>query len=157
MTGVSWEDAVAYCAWLDRRAAAAGLDLSHRLPTGDEWILAASGGTNREYPFGDSFRSWWAKSCFARPTATLEPVLSYPVDESPFGVFDLAGSVQEWCQDWWVQATNRRRYAGGAWPFSNDGTHFRCWGANGGLADAGYVSVGLRVAADSPALDVLGP
>ena len=27
--------------------------------------------------------------------------MSYPIDESPVGVFDLAGGAQEWIEDWY--------------------------------------------------------
>ena len=31
--------------------------------------------------------------------ASFDPVMSFLDDESPFGVFDLSGSVQEWTKD----------------------------------------------------------
>lgn len=140
--GISWDDAQAYVAWLNTRAA--GSDQLYALPTAAEWVHASGADTLRLYPFGDEFRSWWTKSCFSRPSAQSEPVLSFPVDESVFGIFDLAGSVSEWCQDWYDASAGRRHYAGGAWAYSDDGENFRCWASNGGAHDVGYRTVGLR-------------
>ena len=43
-----------------------------------------------------------------------EPVLGYPVDESPYGAFDLCGSVAEWLDSWWVEERRLRRFVGGS-------------------------------------------
>ena len=46
---VSYNDAVAYCKWLERKYP----EYSFRLPTMAEWEYAAAGGENKEFPWGN--------------------------------------------------------------------------------------------------------
>jgi hypothetical protein len=149
--GVSWDDAWAYADWCTERARAEGRRDVYALPTAVQWRVASGSVSAREFPFGNVFRSWWTKSCFSRPVAAPEPVLGFPVDESVFGVFDMAGSVAEWCADWYDQPAGRRHYAGGAWAYSDDGESFRTWSENGGVHDVGYRTVGFRLVMTRPA------
>jgi formylglycine-generating enzyme required for sulfatase activity len=55
------------------------------------------------------------KGCFARQNACLEPVWSYPVDETPLGLFDSAGSASEWIDDWISEELGFRTTMGGSW------------------------------------------
>jgi formylglycine-generating enzyme required for sulfatase activity len=41
--------------------------------------------------------------------------MRYPIDESPFGVFDMSGNAAEWTVDAAVPGPGRRRLAGGSW------------------------------------------
>jgi formylglycine-generating enzyme required for sulfatase activity len=150
--GVSWDDAMAYSIWRTTRAWAEGRTDVYLLPAAWQWRVAAGTVSTREFPFGNVFRSWWTKSCFSRPQAAPEPVLGFPVDESVFGVFDTAGSVAEWCLDWYDQPAERRHYAGGAWAYSDDGESFRTWSENGGVHDVGYRTVGFRLRMAIPGL-----
>ena len=50
------------------------------------------------------------------------PVMSYPVDESVFGVYDLSGSVFEWLDAWYDKARNLRWLGGGSWGHSDPET-----------------------------------
>ena len=77
--------------------------------------LAGHAGLTRLYVWGRTFRPKWARTCFAKPKAGPGPVLRFPLDESPLGVFDLGGSAFEWVADPWGGDAGTRRLAGGAW------------------------------------------
>lgn len=96
VTGVTYDDAVAYCAFA-----------SGRLPTEAEWERAARGDEARRlFPWGAVFDDRLAnhggmagRSAEADGARYLARVGSYPAGQSPFGVYDMAGNVWEWTQD----------------------------------------------------------
>jgi serine/threonine-protein kinase len=92
---VDWFDAVAYCKW---RAARDGTAV--RLPTEAEWEKAARGTDGRFYPWGDRFDPTFCHMRESRPHAPQpEPIGTFPTDESPYGVRDMAGCMREWASD----------------------------------------------------------
>lgn len=115
VVGLSFDDATDYAAWRTALARREGKRWTFALPTFDEWKQAAAVDASRTYPFGNRFRPKWVKSCYAKPNANLEPVLSYPIDESPYGIFDLCGSAREWLDDWYDEPRGYRRMGGGSW------------------------------------------
>jgi len=94
--GVNWDAATAYCAWLSARTGK-----HYRLPTEAEWEKAARGTDGRRYPWGDGIDRSLANYVGAQAFDTVQPVGFYPGNASPFGAFDMAGNVLEWCQDWY--------------------------------------------------------
>jgi tRNA A-37 threonylcarbamoyl transferase component Bud32 len=87
--------ALAYAAWLAAREGR-----PWRLPTAREWEKAARGVDARLFPWGDFYHAAWTNLRERAPTAPqLAPVATHPVDESPYGVCDLAGNVREWTAD----------------------------------------------------------
>jgi formylglycine-generating enzyme required for sulfatase activity len=102
VVGVSWYEAVAFCAWLTQRLRGSG-ELSEgqaiQLPTEAQWEKTARGTDGWIYPWGNNVdlnrintaeTGLWTTStvgCFLR-------------GKSPYGCEDLSGNVLEWCLDW---------------------------------------------------------
>jgi len=94
MTCVTWFEAVAFCAWENKR-----------LPTHAEWVYAASGGSEqRIYPWGTEAPEDCSVATFNNPS---QPLCGFPI---PVGsapgsatvgtqVYDMAGGVFEWVWD----------------------------------------------------------
>jgi formylglycine-generating enzyme required for sulfatase activity len=66
------------------------------VPTDAEWEKAARGADGRPFTYGNVFHALWQKAGRSSFHMTFDRVFRYPVDESPFGVFDLGGSIVEW-------------------------------------------------------------
>ena len=144
VTCISWLDAAAYCAWLSVRTG-----LTCRLPTEDEWEKAARGVDGRTFPWGQHFEPSYCKMRDSqRGDPTPESVGSYPVDESPYGVRDMAGGVLEWCQDWHDEMPPLRVLRGGCWAYG--ARHCRTASRIGALPQAVASFYGFRVVVEVP-------
>lgn len=91
--GVDCSDAERFCGWYGRNA-----HRPCRLPTEAEWEYAAQGPSGREYPFGDEFDPSRCNT-IESGIGTTTPVDRYPHGASEWGVYDLAGNVEEWTAD----------------------------------------------------------
>lgn len=90
---VSWHEAEDFCEWLSDR-----LGANFRLPTEAEWEKAARGTDARIYPWGNMEPNPQYAN-FNNKSIQLMNVGSFPSGMSPYGVYDIAGNVWEWCYD----------------------------------------------------------
>lgn len=115
LLGVNSFEAQAYVAWFGQRPELQAAGLRAALPTLGEWRWAVHGGDSRRYVHGNNFATPWVKGRFTRDEPCPEDVRSFPLDESPWGVYDLAGSAAEWV----FQRPNAGRE--GAWALAGGG------------------------------------
>ena len=98
---IAYEDAVAYAKWAGKR-----------LPTEAEFEFAARGGLEGKlYAWGNELKpggKWMAnifqghfpnKDTGEDGFAGLAPVAQFPANG--YGLYDMAGNVWEWCNDWY--------------------------------------------------------
>ena len=112
VTVVSWNDAVAFCAWLSKKE-----DKTYRLPTEAEWEYACRGGTKTRFGAGDkdidlkaagniadaTLKMKWKEAVWATNWDDGFPFTA-PVGQfrpNDFGLYDMHGNVWEWCSDWY--------------------------------------------------------
>jgi len=90
VTGITFFETEAYCAWLGEMKGKA-----IRLPTEEEWEYAARGDDSRPFPWGEDFRATFANTLESEHSSTVEAA-SMAHDSSSFGVMDMCGNVQQW-------------------------------------------------------------
>jgi formylglycine-generating enzyme required for sulfatase activity len=173
VVGVTWYEANAYCAWLTEQGANDKLALSKveglqvrlvggssdvqspipnlqfRLPTDEEWAVAAGGereGEEERYPWGPQWDESRANT-YESGIGGTSPVGMYPSGKSvPHGIWDMGGNVWEWLASEYADGVPALR--GGSW--RGDQSRARV-AVRAGLDPVGsYDFVGFRVVA-SPA------
>jgi serine/threonine-protein kinase len=142
--GVSFFDAEMYAAWLAKKEGR-----PYRLPTEHEWEKAARGADGRFFPWGNGFDPSFCKMALSRPGRPQpEPVGSFPVDESVYGMRDAAGAIREWCDSFFDPGRETRTLRGGAWYFN---PHYcRLAFRHGYLPHIVFTNFGFRLAKDPP-------
>lgn len=125
---VSWEDCQQFIARLNQLTGR-----RFRLPTEAEWEYAARGGRKSQgykYAGGNDIDSvGW---CWSNSDSQTHPVAQKKANE--LGIYDMAGNVGEWCQDWFGHYSQNpqtnpqgpskgvyRMFRSGCWRVSADG------------------------------------
>ena len=96
---VTLPDAQEFCKWLSAKHPEQGL---FRLPTANEWLVAAYGG-KRQYPWGDDWDKSKCHTAYGCNSATApkrtEDVRARPLGKTPQGLFGMIGNVSEYIHD----------------------------------------------------------
>ena len=113
VTNITWSEAMAYALWAGKS-----------LPTEAQWEKAARGSEGNIFPWGDEYIKGKANMGKGSLKTTMA-VGANPGDVSPFKVFDLAGNVMEWTQDWY------QPYPGSEYKSQRFGKKFKVLRGNG--------------------------
>ena len=128
VVGITWFEAVAYCAWLSETTHG-----NYRLATEIEWEAAARGSRGLIFPWGnrlDPARANSAQSRIWRPS----PIGAFAASggNGPFRTEDQAGNVWEWTSSLYrdypydptqselPDSTEKRVMRGGSWDYNRD-------------------------------------
>ncbi|MCA9540383.1 MAG: SUMF1/EgtB/PvdO family nonheme iron enzyme, partial [Myxococcales bacterium] len=143
VVNVSFEDAEAYCQWLDTIEGP-----GHRLPTEVEWEKAARGADGRLFPWGDTWEPTFCHMGISRPGPPARGAGgAFATDVSPYGVEDLAGGVSEWTSTW-MEGARQRVIKGGHW--ASGPTECRAASRFTQAIDRVLPTLGFRVARSAP-------
>lgn len=135
VVGVSYYEAEAYAKWVGMR-----------LPTEQEWEKAARGTDGRMYPWGNEFDKNKC-NCNEASIGHTTPITRYPDGISPYGCYDMAGNVWEWCASWLDEEKVLRVMRGGSW----SSTPEILLAAPGfmGIPNFRFCNIGFRLVQDS--------
>ncbi|MEZ4599570.1 MAG: SUMF1/EgtB/PvdO family nonheme iron enzyme [Syntrophotaleaceae bacterium] len=125
VANVSWEDAMAYTAWLTKMTGH-----RYRLPTEAEWEYVARAGTGTLFWWGENgdrscshenILDQAAKDVLGRLDSAScrdNQIYAAPVGSfkaNGFGLYDMLGNVGEWCRDSWHADYHQAPGDGRAW------------------------------------------
>jgi formylglycine-generating enzyme required for sulfatase activity len=92
VTNVSWLDCKEFIKKLNAKT-----NGGYRLPTESEWEYACRAGTTTAFSFGDAITP---KDANYGDSKIGKPVRVGSYKPNAFGLYDMHGNVDEWCEDW---------------------------------------------------------
>jgi formylglycine-generating enzyme required for sulfatase activity len=136
VVGITWYEANAYCKWLTAQKDLPEWEccltlnversnLVFRLPTENEWVLAAGGAENNRFAFGELQKPAEEIMRYANTRESginrTTPVWMFPQGKSqPYEIMDLSGNVWEWQANYYNKSHNTLGLRGGSWNGSVD-------------------------------------
>ncbi len=120
---VSHEDAKAYAGWAEKR-----------LPSAEEWQLAAQGPESFSYPWGNEMKE---NTCNPNTNGITTSVNAYPGGASPYGCLDMCGNTWELTQDVYSDGRTRSVMLKGGSCFRAEGS---VWYMDGGPQKNGFLA-----------------
>jgi formylglycine-generating enzyme required for sulfatase activity len=149
VVGITWYAARAYCLWLSLMESNGKKTGLCRLPREIEWEYAAAGKEGRIYPWG-SEEPTPKLANYGRNEGATTPVGRYPDGATPEGLYDMAGNVWEWMENWREDYKGARALRGGSW---YDFTEDLCCSSRNDFNPVGWDDIiGFRVVRPSPLL-----
>ncbi len=121
VTCISWHDAQAYIAWLNKET-----QRQYRLPSEAEWEFAARGGQATAFYWGSSAVSIHEYANTASEQdgwSYTAPVGNYIANQ--YSLHDTAGNVWEWVQDCWHETYDGAPKDGSSWETDCHGSKTR--------------------------------
>jgi formylglycine-generating enzyme required for sulfatase activity len=88
---VTLDEAKAFCDWLNKQSPQSGL---FRLPTWNEWMIAAYGNA-RAYPWGNDWNASKVHMSIGVEATRTEPVKARPQGRTQEGLYGMFGNVSE--------------------------------------------------------------
>lgn len=158
---VNWHEAKAFAKWLSEKEGR-----PYRLPTEAEWEYAARAGTATLFSTGDLLpafflknpdTSWYPVPGRSRGRAEVVPLHAGKTPANPWGLYDMHGNVEEWCEDWYGPYTAEEKTdpvgrAAGHFKVTRGGSHStfayyqRSANRSGTLPEDKHWYIGLRLA-----------
>lgn len=127
---VSWDDAQSYVTWLSNRT-----NRFYSLLSEAEWEYCCRAGTSTQYSWGEevtkeqaNYGSWGGTV----PVDRYEP--------NAWGLYQMHGNVDEWCEDRWHDNYEGAPTDGSAWTFGTDNCVVRggAWGDDSSSLRSAY-------------------
>lgn len=109
VTGVSWNDAQKYIAWLNQKTSK-----KYSLPTEEEWFAACQAGQQTKYCGSNNADevAWYENNSDGK---------THPVGQKKannWGLYDMSGNVAEWTTSFYGAYKSPKAVHGGSWVYS---------------------------------------